>query len=232
VSILHSIFNGEYDIEFEVRGNGTVSNEAFDLDVNRAFERYKEECGGEPRDLSLVIEDTLKSGFDYGFTEVETAFLERLEKLKELILPDSITEIKMTDKLERILKENNTLIRGSLDSFAERFAAEMGLNFRPADFIFARHVFAKVQEITLLTVQFNRDGSVQIRSDVDSPGSSAGNTFGGVFYNEIPSDFWLNTTAEEVSAMYPGLDDVVVKDGRLADFIEKAKEHKIFTGKN
>lgn len=232
MSILHSIFNGEYDIEFEVRGNGTVSNEAFDLDVNRAFERYKEECGGEPRDLSLVIEDTLKSGFDYGFTEVETAFLERLEKLKELILPDSITEIKMTDKLERILKENNTLIRGSLDSFAERFAAEMGLNFRPADFIFARHVFAKVQEITLLTVQFNRDGSVQIRSDVDSPGSSAGNTFGGVFYNEIPSDFWLNTTAEEVSAMYPGLDDVVVKDCRLADFIEKAKEHKIFTGKN
>jgi hypothetical protein len=232
VSILHSIFNGEYDIEFEVRGNGTVSNEAFDLDVNRAFERYKEECGGEPRDLSLVIEDTLKSGFDYGFTEVETAFLERLENLKELILPDSITEIKMTDKLERILKENNTLIRGSLDSFAERFAAEMGLNFRPADFIFARHVFAKGQEITLLTVQFNRDGSVQIRSDVDSPGSSAGNTFGGVFYNEIPSDFWLNTTAEEVSAMYPGLDDVVVKDGRLADFIEKAKEHKIFTGKN
>ena len=232
MSILHSIFNGEYDIKFEVRGNGTVSNEAFDLDVNRAFERYKEECGGEPRDLSLVIEDTLKSGFDYGFTEIETAFLERLENLKELILPDSITEIKMTDKLERILKENNTLIRGSLDSFAERFAAEMGLNFRPADFIFARHVFAKVQEITLLTVQFNRDGSVQIRSDVDSPGSSAGNTFGGVFYNEISSDFWLNTTAEEVSAMYPGLDDVVVKDGRLADFIEKAKEHKIFTGKN
>ena len=232
MSILHSIFNGEYDIEFEVRGNGTVSNEAFDLDVNRAFERYKEECGGEPRDLSLVIEDTLKSGFDYGFTEVETAFLERLENLKELILPDSITEIKMTDKLERILKENNTLIRGSLDSFAERFAAEMGLNFRPADFIFARHVFAKVQDTTLLTVQFNRDGSVQIRSDVDSPGSSAGNTFGGVFYNEIPSDFWLNTTAEEVSAMYPGLDDVVVKDGRLADFIGKAKEHKIFTGKN
>ena len=120
MSILHSIFNGEYDIEFEVRGNGTVSNEAFDLDVNRAFERYKEECGGEPRDLSLVIEDTLKSGFDYGFTEVETAFLERLENLKELILPDSITEIKMTDKLEKILKDNNTLIRGSFDSFFRR----------------------------------------------------------------------------------------------------------------
>ena len=138
----------------------------------------------------------------------------------------------MTDKLEKILKDNNTLIRGSFDSFSERFAADMGLNFRPADFIFARHYFEKAQETTLLTVQFKRDGSVQIRSDVDSPGSSAGNSFGGVFYNDLPSDFWMNTTAEEVSAMYPGLDDVVVKDGRLADFIVKAKEHKIFTGKN
>lgn len=232
MSTLHSIFNDEYDIKFEVRGDGAVSCEAFDGDVDRAFERYREECGKEPGDLSLVIEDTRKAGFDYGFTEVETAFLERLENLKELILPDSITEIKMTDKLEKVLKDNNTLIRGSFDSFSERFAADMGLNFRPADFIIARHVFEKAQETTLLMVQFKRDGSVQIRADVDSPGSSAGNSFGGVFYNDLPSDFWMNTTAEEVSAMYPGLDDVVVKDGRLADFIVKAKEHKIFTGKN
>ena len=232
MSTLHSIFNDEYAIKFEVRGDGAVSCEAFDSDVNRAFERYREECGKEPGDLSLVIEDTRKAGFDYGFTEVETAFLERLENLKELILPDSITEIKMTDKLEKILKDNNTLIRGSFDSFSERFAADMGLNFRPADFIIARHYFEKAQETTLLTVQFKRDGSIQIRADVDSPGSSAGNSFGGVFYNDLSSDFWMNTTAEEVSAMYPGLDDVVVKDGRLAGFIETAKEHKIFTGKN
>ena len=232
MSTLHSIFNDEYDIKFEVRGDGAVSCEAFDGDVDRAFERYREECGKEPGDLSLVIEDTRKAGFDYGFTEVETAFLERLENLKELILPDSITEIKMTDKLEKVLKDNNTLIRGSFDSFSERFAADMGLNFRPADFIIARHYFEKAQETTLLAVQFKRDGSVQIRADVDSPGSSAGNSFGGVFYNDLSSDFWMNTTAEEISAMYPGLDDAVVKDGRLADFIVKAKEHKIFTGKN
>lgn len=232
MSTLHSIFNDEYNIKFEVRGDGAVSCEAFDGDVDRAFERYREECGKEPGDLSLVIEDTRKAGFDYGFIEVETAFVERLENLKELILPDSITEIKMTDKLEKVLKDNNTLIRGSFDSFSERFAADMGLNFRPADFIIARHVFEKAQETTFLTVQFKRDGSVQIRADVDSPGSSADNSFGGVFYNDLPSDFWMNTTAEEVSAMYPGLDDVVVKDGRLADFIETAKEHKIFTGKN
>lgn len=232
MSTLHSIFNDEYNIKFEVRGDGAVSCEAFDGDVDRAFERYREECGKEPGDLSLVIEDTRKAGFDYGFIEVETAFVERLENLKELILPDSITEIKMTDKLEKVLKDNNTLIRGSFDSFSERFAADMGLNFRLADFIIARHVFEKAQETTFLTVQFKRDGSVQIRADVDSPGSSADNSFGGVFYNDLPSDFWMNTTAEEVSAMYPGLDDAVVKDGRLADFIETAKEHKIFTGKN
>ena len=232
MSILHSIYNDEYDIKFEIRGKGIIDNESFDSDINRAFDRYKEECGKVPRDLSLVIEDTLKGGFDYGFTGIETAFLERFENLKELILPDSITDIRMTDKLENILKKNNTLIRGSLDSFAERFAKEMGLNFRPSDFIIARHVFEKVQETTLLTVQFRRDGSVRIREDVDSPGSSADNSFGGAFYNELSSDFWMNTTAEEVSAMYPGLDNAVVKDGRLAAFIETAKRHKLFTGKN
>ena len=67
MSTLHSIFNEEYDIRFEVRGNGTVSSEAFDGDVTRALERYEAECGRAPRDISLVIEDTLKAGFDYGF---------------------------------------------------------------------------------------------------------------------------------------------------------------------
>jgi len=71
-----------------------------------------------------------------------------------------------------------------------------------------------------------------VREDVSSPGSSAGNTFGGVFYKELPFDFWMNTTAGEVSEMYPGLDGTVVRDGRLADFIGKAVNHKIFTGKN
>lgn len=232
MSILNFKINDEYDIRLEAFGEGLVCNDAFGSSFERGIEHYREECGKAPQDISFLIENNLTKGPDNGFKEIETAFLERLEGLKELILPDSITEIKMTDKLLQILKDNNTLIRGSLDSFAERFAADIGLNFRPADFLFARHEFEKTHEITVLTLKFRRDGSVVIREDVDSPGSSAGNTFGGVFYKELPSDFWMNTTAEEISQMYPGLDDTVVKDGRLADFIAKAKSHKIYIGKN
>ena len=232
MSVLYSRFNDDYDIRFEAFGEGTVSNDAFDYDFDRVFAKYREECGREAQDLSFLIENRMNPGPDYGFKIVEAAFLERFENLKELILPDTVTEIVMTAKFEKILKDNNTLIRGPLDSFAERFAADMGLNFRPSDFVIARHEYEKTQETTVLTVQFRRDGSVSIKSDVDSPGSSAGNTFGGVFYNDLPSDFWMNMTVEDISAMYPGLDDAVIKDGRLADFIAKAKGHKIFTGKN
>lgn len=225
MSILHAIFIDEYDIKFEASGKGIVSDEAFDYILDRLIAKYREECGREPGDVSLNIENS-------GFNGIDTAFLERFENIRELILPDSITEISMTDKLSKILTDNNTLIRGSFDSFAERFASDMELNFKPADFIIGRYVYEKTQETTLLTLQFRRDGSVQVRADIDFPGSSAGNNFGGVFYKELPSGFWLNMTAEEVSAMFPGTDDVVAKDGRLAEFIEKAKGHKIYTGKN
>ena len=232
VSILNFKIKDEYDIRFDAFGEGLVCNDAFGSSFDRCIEHYREECGKEPQDISFLIENNLTKGPDNGFKEIETAFLERFEGLKELILPDSITEIRMTDKLLQILKDNNTLIRGSLDSFAERFAAYMGLNFRPADFVFARHEFEKTHEITVLTLVFRRDGRVVIRADVDSPGSAAGNSFGGVFYKELPADFWMNMTAEEISEMYPGLDGAVAKDGRLADFITKAKSHKIYTGKN
>ena len=228
MSVLYSTFNDEYGIRFEARGEGTVNSEAFGGYVDRFFEKYREECGKDPDDISFLIADALEQGF----TGVDTSFLERFENLKELILPDSITEINMTDKFREILTENNTLIRGSLNSFAERFATDMGLNFRPNDFIFARYEYEKIHETTVLTLMFKRDGSVVIRSDVDSPGSSAGNTFGGVFYNDLPSNFWMNTTLEDISKMYPGLDDAVIKDGRMADFITEAKAHKIFTGRN
>lgn len=232
MSILNFKINDEYDIRFEAFGEGLVCDEVFADSFNRALDLYREECSKEPQDISFLIENNLTKGPDNGFKEIETAFLERIEGLKELILPDSITEIKMTDKLEKILKDNNTLIRGSLDSFAERFSIEMGLNFRPADFVFARHEFEKRHETTVLTLKLRRDGSVVIREDVESPGSSADNTFGGVFYKDLPSDFWMNMTAEEISQMYPGLDDAVAKDGRLAGFIANAKSHKIYTGRN
>jgi len=47
----------------------------------------------------------------------------------------------MTPKLEKILKTNNCLICGSFDSFAEQFALENDLHFKPNNFKFSRHVY-------------------------------------------------------------------------------------------
>ena len=91
-------------------------------------------------------------------------------------MPDSITDIKMTPTLEKILKENNTLIRGTFNSFAERFANENGLNFRHSDYRFAYYFFEPAQESTELNLIFSRDGTVTIEEKISSPGSSAGNT--------------------------------------------------------
>lgn len=233
MSILHHKFCGAYALELNAWGGSEVSEKDFEIDLDDIFREYAEQYGGFPPDISLFIEDTLACGYSYGFTSIDTAFLEKLDTLAELVLPDSITEIKMTPKLEKILKKNGVLIRGTFDSFAESFAKEQGLKFRHRDMFLASYEFALAHETTSLTLQFKRDGSVQIEESVSSPGSSAGNCFGGEFYIDLPYDFFMHKSAEDISDMFgEGLHNAILENGRLADFIEKARTHKPFMGKN
>ena len=233
MSLLHHYFDRDYALELEAWGEGEISESAMGISLDKIFAEYAKEIGGYPADTSLFIEDTLSYGYDYGFTSIDTAFLEKLETLRELILPDSITEIKMTQKLEKLLKGNDVLIRGSFDSFAERFAADNGLHFRHCDFFFAGYTFEPASETTSLTLRFTRDGSATIEEAVSSPGSSAGNTFGGTFCNQLDREFFLHKTAEDIAGMYgESLHKAIIENGRLADFLEKAKTHRLYTGKN
>lgn len=233
MSLFHHYFDCSYALEFTAWGSGEISEKALEISLDEIFAEYAGEKGGYPVDISLFIEDTLAYGCDYGFTSIDTAFLEKLTTLKELILPDSITVITMTPKLEKILKQNNTLIRGTFDSFAEKFAAENGLNFRHSDMFLASYEFEPIHEITSLTLQFDRDGSARIEESVSSPGSSAGNTFGGTFYHELDRDFFLHKSAEDIADMFgKSLHKELLENGRLADFLEKAKTHKLYKGKN
>lgn len=233
MSLFHHYFDRSYALELTAWGRGEISEQALEISLDEIFTEYAEEKDGYPIDISLFIEDTLAYGYDYGFTSIDPAFLEKLDTLKELILPDSITEIKMTPKLEKLLKGNSVLIRGSFDSFAEKFAAENGLNFRHSDFFVASYEFEPIHEITTLTMIFNRDGSVTLEENVSSPGSSASHTFGGTFYKELDCEFFLHKTVEDIADMYgESLSKSIIENGRLADFLEKAKTHKLFKGKN
>ena len=233
MSLLDYEFESEYDLMLFAHGKGIVKEGTFHTNLSTIYRKFKKEYAREPRDVSLLIEDTFASGYSYGFTEIDTAFLEQLNTLAELILPDSITNITMTPTLEQILKRNNVLIRGSFDSFAEKFAAENKLHFRPANFLFAKYVFEPAQETTLMTMTFKRNGNVVVEISVSSPGSSAGNTFGGTFYRDLPKNFYKVKKVEQIAEMFGQMSyKTILEDGRLAAFIEKAQTHKIFMGKN
>ncbi|MBO4349768.1 MAG: hypothetical protein J6A01_02335 [Proteobacteria bacterium] len=234
MSLLNHVFNNEYAIELRAWGGGTLCDEEFrnfDTFVQLCA-KYKQEYMDTPSSVSLFIEDTLAYGLDYGFTEIAPGYLEQIETLKELILPNSITHIEMTPKLEQIFKKNRTMIRGSFDSFAELFAHEHGLRYRPVDFEFAKSYYEYAHEASWAILKFRRNGSAYIKESVSSPGSSAGNCFGMDWTYDLPHNFYKTMTVEQIAGLTHGLYKTTLESGILADFLEKTKTHDIFWGKN
>ena len=84
-----------------------------------------------------------------------------------------------------------------------------------------------------MTIIFRRNGSVTIEEKITSPGSSAGNTFGGEFYYSLPSDFYMTQTVDDIAERFRNaIYNSTILDGRLETFMENAKTHNIYTGKN
>ena len=233
--LLDSIFGGEYDLCLSAWGEGTLAESGL-LHMPKPdaiLEAFKKKRRRYPRDISLLIDDPRSVGYEYGFTAVDTALLTKFKTLKELILPDTIEKIDVTPELKKIFEKNDTLIRGAFGSYAERLAAENGLRFRPADLVFAQYDSTAPPETTKLTLAFLRDGGVEIKEDVSSPGTSSSNTFGGTFIHPLKKDFCETQTADSVAGMFPPrLAAAIFEDGRLAAFFEKAKTHVYYKGKN
>ena len=191
MSLLDYEFDTEYDLSLSAWGEGILREEDL-LEMQKPdaiIREYEKKHRRYPGSISLLIQDTRGYGSDCGYTGVDTALLEKLETLKELILPDTITQIDLTPKLEKIFRDNGTLFRGAFDSFAEIFAKENGFHFRPADFVFADFEDTRFRESTTMKLIFKRNGAAEIKETSSSPGSNAGNTFGGSFTHALPRDF-------------------------------------------
>ena len=235
MSLLHVYDDREYDLNLEAFGRGVLEDANFGYSLEEILRSFRLEHGRDPIDVSYVIEDTQAYDLDYWFTAVAPGYLEPLSTLKELVLPASVESVGMTPGLEKLLKGNRTLIRGAFDSYAEEFAEALCLPFRPADFVIARHELERVHEITSLTLVFRRDGTACIREDINSPGSSASHSFGWTFFHELPRAFYRVKTAELIAGEFSDvMKETILEDGRLADFIAKAKEKdkRLFWGKN
>ena len=234
-SFYSDTYGAEYDLTLSAWGEGILREDAL-LDIQRPetiFKEFRKKHHRGPKNISLQIQDPTAVGYDFFFTGVETELLEKLEELKELILPDTITDIALTPSLEKILIKNRTLIRGSFDSFAEKFAAEHGLRFRPADLVLAEVDSTAPPQSTKLTLVFRRGGTVEIKEDVTEPGTSAGNTLGGSFSHPLKTDFYMTETAEKIAGTFSrALYEKILENGKLAAFIEKAKTHDYYKGKN
>ena len=134
--------------------------------------------------------------------------------------------------MKAILINGSPRKNGNSNLVAERFAAQNGLHFRPADLIFAEYSPDVPPESTRMTLVFNRNGSVTVKEAVSSPGTSASNTLGGTFTHSLNKDFYKNETAETIAGRFgKGLGGEILRDGRLAAFIEKAKTHDYYKGK-
>lgn len=232
MSLLHHVFKSDYEIVFSAWGDGILNENSLPK-VDRpdaVFSEFRSKHYRDPRAVSLRIEDSTSCG--YCITSIDPGFLVKFERLKELVLHDSFTGLEMTPELEKLFRKNRTLIRGAFDSFAERFARENGLRFRPADFVFATLNRPETKDVVKMTVIFSRNGKVFARENVSSPGSSPGLTSGIFVDYPLKKDFYNSTIEDIVSEFNLRVREEVIKDGRLAVFMEKAKTHDYYKGRN
>ena len=105
-SLLHCLFytekyGWEYELTFSAWGEGVLSeNDLLDIEKpDNAIAKFKKRFRRYPKSISLLLEDSLAAGCDYGYTGVDPALLEKLATIKELILPDSVAQIELTPAL-------------------------------------------------------------------------------------------------------------------------------------
>ena len=228
----------EYELSLFAFGEGILCEK--DLQdyhkPDTIFDEYRQENDCFPKEISLLFRDTLARGMEYGFTGVDPAFLVKLKTLKELILPDSIEQIDMTPELHRLLRANDTLIRGTFGSYAEIFANSYGVHFRPMDLVFAEHNLGRNAdgEGTKLTLMFKRDGSVLIKEEIYSSVPSRGSVLNASNEYPLNKDFYESQTLEQITEPFAGreIHNEIISNGKLSDFISKAKEHKYYKGDN
>ena len=74
----------------------------------------------------------------------------------------------------------------------------------------------------IITLRFCEDGSAYIHQDCRCQGSSAGQIGGGEISVDIPDDFYLSLTCEQIAKKCWHSGDIVA-NGKLAAFLEKVK---------
>ena len=162
-------------------------------------------------------------GLDKEIEEVEPDFFDLLPTINSLWINNPECKIHMTEKTIKLFQENKVILRGEYDTVSERLAREYNLRFLHLDVVLcSTGEYFSNAGVDIVTLRFNMDGSAYIHQDCRCPGSSAGSVGGGEISFDIPKDFFLTMTPEELADKCWHT-KLINENGILAKFMEKAK---------
>ncbi|MBO4326685.1 MAG: hypothetical protein J5950_05395 [Clostridia bacterium] len=158
-----------------------------------------------------------------GITGIGEGFLEAFPRISCLILSHTVTSIESSEALDKQLKKKKVLIRGEYYSFAEEFAKEKGLKFLHCDIPLGVYTIEQAHETDHLTLRFFTRGVPDIHFNCFTPGSSAGSYGGGEYTKDLPRDFYVDCTVEDIAeSLSERVRDQILENDMLKRFLENA----------
>ena len=171
----------------------------------------------DPRGVAFELDEDVE--------EVESGFFEMLPTLSEIWIINPECRIYPTAAEEKLLKDNNVLIRGEYGTSAEKFARRYRLRFLHLDVVLASVGDYYQRGIDIITLRFREGGSAYIHQDCRCQGSSAGSVGGGEISFDLPDDFYLTMSAKDIAGQCWGsCYSEILSKGKLAAFLKRAKQ--------
>jgi hypothetical protein len=156
-----------------------------------------------------------------GVTGMGHGCLDYFHSLKELRIADSVTDIAVSPELEDILKKNRTVIRGSFDSYAEKFSKKYSLPFMHDEIELGRS--RSEYAAYIITLRFHADGRPYIRQDCITGGISPGCNGGAEKDIPLPMNFYGKMTSEDIADLCIGsCYSAICGCGKLKKFLKTA----------
>ena len=164
-------------------------------------------------------------GLDEKIELVESGFFETVPTLNCLWMENPDCKLQMTDAVVQLLQKNRVILRGWFDSTAEQYARDYRLRFLLLDTELASVGDYFEQGNDTITLRFHEDGSAYIHQDCRCQGSSAGSIGGGELSFDLPNDFYLTMTADQIAnRCWNSCRKEMVENGKLEDVMKKAQQ--------
>ena len=170
----------------------------------------------DPRGVCLELGEEVE--------KVERGFFELLPTVNELWILNPNADVRLSKEDAALFLKNNVLVRGEFDSAAEAFAQKYGLRFLLINTKLGSAGDYYEQGVDIITLRLYPDSSADIHQDCRCQGISAGNTGGGEVSFDLPEDFYLTMTPEEVAGKcWSSCYSSIIEQGILASVMAKAK---------